>query len=309
MIAPPKIDGRAFRKLAEEVRRIAPHYVPEWKAEDERDPGLALLQVFALIVENVTARLDRAPDKNFVAFLDSLGMSRLPALPSEVPVTFKLTPAPNGTLDAGILIQPGARVIAPATGDRDEDLPFETESKLLAIPDISPKEAFLQAVYGVDPSKDSIFAPPPNFLKQAPRTPSALSYQVQAFAGEHSKLLQLNHAIGLEEGSYLRIGEDNPIKAIVEKVEENLVHLEQYLARNVQVLEPAQPILDFEVFNGIDRQEHVLYIGHSELFNIKGRAQITLIVTLGSGPPLTPLSIDWQYWTETEKERGTVAGS
>ena len=47
------------------------------------------------------------------------------------------------------------------------------------------------------------------------------------------------------------------------------------------------PIRDFEVFNGIDLQEHVLYIGHADSFTVKdrGRDQCSTCNSVGGAAP------------------------
>ena len=73
------------------------------------------------------------------------------------------------------------------------------------------------------------------------------------------------------------------------------------------------PIRDFEVFNGIDVQEHVLYLGHPELFSLKEEAEITIAIGLAASPAgsLSPLAIAWQFWTKDEEgstgQRGALA--
>src|SRR5437870_3789857 len=91
----PKIDPRQFSQLLGSLQQMVPHYTPEWPARDEEDAGVVLLKIFSRIAEQVIQRLNRTPDKNFVAFLDMLGISLLPARPARVPVQFRLA---EGTL-------------------------------------------------------------------------------------------------------------------------------------------------------------------------------------------------------------------
>jgi hypothetical protein len=49
---------------------MVPHYTREWPAKDDDDPGVALLKIFSFIGEGVISRLNRAPDRNFLAFLN-----------------------------------------------------------------------------------------------------------------------------------------------------------------------------------------------------------------------------------------------
>ena len=84
----PKIDTLSAQEIsslvssrlanAELVRRDAP-------AEEL----MALIRIFARYGEIVIDRLNRVPEKNFLAFLDILGVSPVPPVAARVPLTFK----------------------------------------------------------------------------------------------------------------------------------------------------------------------------------------------------------------------------
>ena len=90
MIPAPVVDGRRFESLLRELREFAPHYVPDLNLSDELGVGVALMKIAALLAETIAVRLDQAPQKHFVAFLDKLGIKLLPARPARVNVTFRL---------------------------------------------------------------------------------------------------------------------------------------------------------------------------------------------------------------------------
>src|ERR1044072_4673409 len=89
-IQPPVIDPRKASDLFRLLREMVPHYTREWPAKDDDDPGVALLKIFSFIGEGVITRLNRAPDRNFLAFLDMLGIRLLQARPARAPVKFVL---------------------------------------------------------------------------------------------------------------------------------------------------------------------------------------------------------------------------
>jgi hypothetical protein len=288
VIPEPVLDGRRVERLVQELRRFAPHYTPDLNLTDEQSVGAALMRIFAQLAEAVLVRLDRTPQKHFVAFLDRLGISLLPARPAIAPITFRLASG----LTESVSVPHGTRVAAAGPED---DIPFETSGELLAIP------SALVAAYGVDPNADVIYAPPPGFLKQEIRTPTELVYTVQAFTATGATRLQLDHATDLQPGSFLRIACRE--KVVIAKIlDGNIVSLEAPLARDVAAQSLVTPIRDFEVFDGIDRQEHVLYIGDADLFTVKKEeAKITLTFTMNeSAVALAPLNITWQFWTKDD---------
>ncbi|HSB52592.1 MAG TPA: hypothetical protein VLD40_08020, partial [Dissulfurispiraceae bacterium] len=152
IIEPPKIDARAFSRLAETILAMIPHYTPEWKAE-EKEAGTALTKIHAFITELIITRLNQVPRKSLIAFLDMLGIKLLPAQPSRVPIVFKLV---QGT-QRDVLVPPATQASAAKT-DEHQEVPFETEKNLLAV------TGKLKEIISVDPSTDAIYVHTPNVV-------------------------------------------------------------------------------------------------------------------------------------------------
>ena len=114
------VDVRSAADFEALLHERVPGYLPGWSAEPG-GPGSALLAIAGRLSAVVADRLNRAPEKNQLAFLDMLGVSLLPAQPARAPVMFALragmsdTRAPAGT-------QVGASVSGV-----DGPLIFETE--------------------------------------------------------------------------------------------------------------------------------------------------------------------------------------
>jgi hypothetical protein len=122
MLPAPKIDQRRAADLARDVRKLLPLYVPEWPGGNTDALSNALINIFARFGEMIIDRLNQAPDKNLLAFLDLMGISQLPSQPSRVPLTFYLTPNARGAF-----VPRGTQVAAePAPGER-QPVTFETE--------------------------------------------------------------------------------------------------------------------------------------------------------------------------------------
>jgi hypothetical protein len=87
----PQLDrDDAAAVLAALLRRI-PAYVPTWRPVPGQT-SQALLQIVARYTEVLGERLNAAPDKNRLAFLDLLGESLIPARGARAPVIFTFTP-------------------------------------------------------------------------------------------------------------------------------------------------------------------------------------------------------------------------
>jgi predicted phage baseplate assembly protein len=119
----PTLDPRKALQVLDELRARWPAYVPELKPR-EGTAGWALLEIFARHMEVVIERLNQAPDKNLLAFLDMLGISLIPAQAARAPVVFEpLLNAGNGRIEARTRL--GARV-----SGRSDPVMFETESAI-----------------------------------------------------------------------------------------------------------------------------------------------------------------------------------
>lgn len=145
----PKIDTRDADRIAEQVVELLKCYVPNWKefdVDNGKPQGVssALIHIFARFSEIIIQRLNKAPEKNFMAFLDMLGASLLPPQPARVPLTFSLS---VGSADEG-RAPAGTQVAAvPAEGER-EPVIFETERELVVT------AVMLKSVWVREPEQD-----------------------------------------------------------------------------------------------------------------------------------------------------------
>jgi Baseplate J-like protein len=310
-ITSPKIDPRKASDVLRALREMAPHYTKEWSAKDYDDPGVGLLKIFSSIAAGVIDRLNRAPDRNFLAFLDMLGIRLLQARPAHAPVHFIVA---DGT-EFPFLVEKGTQVSAPPTGDRPVDLPFETLTKLLVVP------SALTSLVAVDPELDQIYLPPPGFLDLSLAATELPELTVEAFSGAKSKTLQLEPPDQVKPGDFLRIDSavkqiSGPDQCVAVSDSEESIQSEHLVVADVKgsvvtVTDPllrdygegtfVQRVTQFELFNAKNWQEHILYIAHAEYFSIKSEAQIDLTVRLASpGVNLQGLRVAWEYYGEIE---------
>ncbi|MGH3929520.1 MAG: hypothetical protein ACRDTF_06035, partial [Pseudonocardiaceae bacterium] len=142
---PPPIDPRDRHTLIEQTTKLAQHY-SDWQPDPGRpDAGQALIAVFARFAELVVQRINRAPERNYLAFLNLIGTQPLPPLPAHVPLTFSL--AERSQADA--VVPAGTQVAAAPLVGEDDEVVFETETPLVVT------RAQLQAVFVGDAENDS----------------------------------------------------------------------------------------------------------------------------------------------------------
>ncbi|UCC62538.1 MAG: hypothetical protein JSV36_17525, partial [Anaerolineae bacterium] len=92
-----------------------------------RDAGGALIRIFGRFMELVVDRLNRVPEKNYLAFLNLIGADIRPPQPARVPLTFAL--AEGSPVDG--LVPAGTQVAAPPAEGEEEEVIFETDRDLV----------------------------------------------------------------------------------------------------------------------------------------------------------------------------------
>ena len=127
----PNLDDRRFQQLVDEAKRYVQQRAPEWTDHNVSDPGVTLIETVAYLVDQLLYRLNRVPEKHYLAFLDLLGITLFPPSAARAEVDFHLSaPQPDTvTLPAGT-------EVATATGDGDTDEPvvFATTEDLRIVP-------------------------------------------------------------------------------------------------------------------------------------------------------------------------------
>ena len=87
-LEPPKLDDRNWQEIRDQAVALIDRFAPEWTDRGPSDPGITLVELFAWLVEGMIWRLDQVPERNFVEFLNLLGITRDPAVPSTTWLVF-----------------------------------------------------------------------------------------------------------------------------------------------------------------------------------------------------------------------------
>jgi predicted phage baseplate assembly protein len=125
MLPVPKLDDRTFQDLVNETKRLIPRYAPEWTDHNVSDPGVTLIELFAYMVDLLLYRINRVPLRNYIRWLEMLGIRLDPPRPARADITFYLTgPQPEAvTLPAGTQIATVRTESQEAIGfSTDEDM-------------------------------------------------------------------------------------------------------------------------------------------------------------------------------------------
>jgi predicted phage baseplate assembly protein len=87
----PNLDDRKFQDIVSEARSKIPLYCPNWTDYNLSDPGITIIELFAWMVDMLLYRLNRVPEKNYIKFMDMIGIRLEPPKPAKVNVTFRLS--------------------------------------------------------------------------------------------------------------------------------------------------------------------------------------------------------------------------
>ena len=132
----PNLDDLRFqRDLVDEARRRIIRYCPEWTEYNLSDPGITLIELFAWMTEMIVYRLNQVPDKNYIRFLNLLGLQRQPASSARTDLTFWLSVSlpisPEN--DEPVIVPQGTEVASRPMGG-EEQVIFTTDRELAITP-------------------------------------------------------------------------------------------------------------------------------------------------------------------------------
>ncbi len=132
----PVLDDLRFQKdLVDEARRRIIHYCPDWTDYNLSDPGITLIELFAWMTELIVYRLNRVPEKNYIKFMELLGIQLQPASSARGELTFRLsTPFPINPEDNTVAVVPQGTEVATRQTDEEQEITFTTDERLVIRP-------------------------------------------------------------------------------------------------------------------------------------------------------------------------------
>ncbi len=128
--SPPTLDDRTYDDLRRELVRRIPVHSAEWTDNNPGDPGIALLEVFAWLAQNLLYRLNRVPDNAQLEFLNLLDVPLMPAIAAQAMVRIDLDPSVSSPQPQ--LLPSGPTV--PKTLVTAGKIPFQVTDELEVFP-------------------------------------------------------------------------------------------------------------------------------------------------------------------------------
>lgn len=121
----PVVDRRDAEQIAEQIRHALTQRIPD--LHPSQISG-ALIAVFARYCEILIERINHAPHKALLTFVNLLGLSPHPPQPAQVPLTFSV----NTKCIEVVRIPKGTQVAGPSAHEGGPPVVFETEADLYA---------------------------------------------------------------------------------------------------------------------------------------------------------------------------------
>jgi len=87
----PNLDDLTFQDIVDDAKRKIGLLCPEWTEHNVSDPGVTLIELFAWMIEGTLYRLNQVPDRNYIKFLEMLGISLEPPTPAQTDLRFRLS--------------------------------------------------------------------------------------------------------------------------------------------------------------------------------------------------------------------------
>ncbi len=129
MLPLPNLDDRRFQDLVDDAKRLVAHYCPEWTDHNVSDPGVTLIEAFAFMVDELFYRLNRIPDRMYLAFLDLIGVKLHPPAAASTHLTFWLSAPQPDTIRI-----PAGTAASTRRTEEEEAVSFATTEELVVPP-------------------------------------------------------------------------------------------------------------------------------------------------------------------------------
>ena len=119
------LDDRSFQSIVDEAKKRIVASCPAWTDHNVSDPGITLVELFAWMTEMILYRLNQVPEKNYIRFMELLGLKLREPEPARTEVTFYLS-APQ----AQIITLPQGTEVATIRTETRPSIVFSTDDDL-----------------------------------------------------------------------------------------------------------------------------------------------------------------------------------
>lgn len=156
----PNLDNRTFQDIVDDVKRQIGRRCPEWTDHNVSDPGVTLIELFASMTEMMLYQLNQVPEKNYLKFLEMIGVSLESPAPAQTELRFRLSRAiedVDGEEAFERTLKARETVAATLRTEHEESIEFCTDSDLRFVrPQLSSVKAIPAAELGVTGEQSAV---------------------------------------------------------------------------------------------------------------------------------------------------------
>ena len=135
------LDDRTFQDNVDEAKKRIVASCPAWTDHNVSDPGITLVELFAWMTEMMLYRLNQVPEKNYIKFMELLGLKLREPEPARTEVTFYLSaPQPQP------ISIPKATEVATVRTETRLSVVFSTDDELEIVPPVLVALGTMEAV-------------------------------------------------------------------------------------------------------------------------------------------------------------------
>jgi hypothetical protein len=125
----PNLDDRGFQQLVDDAKRFIQDRCPTWTNHNVSDPGVTLVEAFAWMTDLLLYRLNRVPDRNYLRFLELIGVRLFPPVAARARVSFRLSAQQDTTVTI-----PRGTVVSTRRTVTERAIEFTTMADLRVVP-------------------------------------------------------------------------------------------------------------------------------------------------------------------------------
>lgn len=119
------LDDRTFQDIVDEAKKRIAISCPTWSDHNVSDPGITLIELFAWMTEMILYRLNQVPEKNYIKFMELLGLRLREPEAARTQVTFYLSaPQPQS------IVIPQRTEVATVRTETNPAISFSTSEDL-----------------------------------------------------------------------------------------------------------------------------------------------------------------------------------
>ena len=146
----PNLDDRTFQNIVDETKRKIGALCPEWSDHNVSDPGVTLIELFAWMTDMTLFRLNQVPEKNYIKFLEMVGVSLEPPAPAQTDLRFRLSrfiEDQDGEEGFERLLRGRETIAATVRTDTENAIEFATDADLKMV---RPRLTYISALPAIE---------------------------------------------------------------------------------------------------------------------------------------------------------------